>query len=265
MAPKEAELKIEPIQAVERALQILELLSKHGSLGLNDIHKLMKINKASLLRLCYTLTEQGYLTRKEDTGIYSLTLKSYEVGLHAVQNLDKMSIISSALVDLHEMTGKIAQFSVEDNYQLLCLQSIGMNNNLFSSYTSPGERSPLYCTSAGKALLSACPNTEIISKWDYMEIKPLTRHTITDVQDLLADISLTRQRGYALDNEESEYNLCCIGTIVRGQTGAPVGAVSLSGTGFKDEAEIQQLADALLPAVNRLSSQMGYVRTANLL
>ena len=54
MAPKETEMKIEPIQAVERALQILELLSKHGSLGLNEIHKLMKINKASLLRLYRT-------------------------------------------------------------------------------------------------------------------------------------------------------------------------------------------------------------------
>lgn len=264
MAPKETEMKIEPIQAVERALQILELLSKHGSLGLNEIHKLMKINKASLLRLCYTLTEQGYISKQEDTGIYSLTLKSYEIGLHAVQNLDKMSLISATLVDLSETTGRIAQFSVEDNNQLLCLQSIGQKTNLFSVYTNPGERSPLYCTSAGKALLSAYPNTEILSKWEHMDVKPLTRHTITDVQDLLEDISLTRQRGYALDNEENEYNLCCIGTIVRGQTGVPVGAVSLSGSVFKDEKEIQQIADILLPAVNRLSGMMGYIHTSRL-
>ena len=97
-----------------------------------------------------------------------------------------------------------------------------------------------------------------------MDVKPLTRHTITDVQDLLEDISLTRQRGYALDNEENEYNLCCIGTIVRGQTGVPVGAVSLSGSVFKDEKEIQQIADILLPAVNRLSGMMGYIHTSRL-
>lgn len=262
MATKEVENKLEPIQAVERALQVLETLSVHGSMGLNDLYKITKINKASLLRLCFTLVEQGYLHKNEESGIYTLTLKSYEIGLRAVQNLDKMSLISATLADLSAATGRIAQFSVEDNNQLLCLQSIGQKNNMFSVYTNIGGRSPLYCTSAGKALLSAYPNTEILEKWKSFNIQPLTRHTIQNVQDLLADISKTRQRGFALDMEENEYNLCCIGSIVLGATGKPLGAISLSGEVFKSEKEIDDMAAILLPAVSRLSGMMGYINTS---
>ncbi|HCT90978.1 MAG TPA: IclR family transcriptional regulator [Lachnospiraceae bacterium] len=258
MAEKEVENKLEPIQSVERALQVLELLSTRGSLGLNDMHKALGVNKASLLRLAYTLVGQGFAAKDEQTGEYSLTLKSYEIGLRAVKNLDKMSLITSTLADLSSQTGRIAQFSVEDNNTLLCLQSIGQKNNPFSVYTNLGGRSPLYCTSAGKALLSACSNTEIIARWDNLDPKPLTKNTITDIQELLSDISRTRQRGYALDQEENEYGICCIGSIVMGQTGKPVGAISLSGNAFSGEDEIRSLADILLPVARRLSGMMGY-------
>lgn len=175
-----------------------------------------------------------------------------------MKNLDKMSLITSTLADLSSQTGRIAQFSVEDNNTLLCLQSIGQKNNPFSVYTNLGGRSPLYCTSAGKALLSACSNTEIIARWDSFDAKPLTKNTITDVQELLSDISRIRQRGYALDQEENEYGICCIGSIVMGQAGKPVGAISLSGKAFSGEDEIRSLADVLLPAARRLSGMMGY-------
>lgn len=260
MAAAESANKLEPILAVERALKLLELLSEHGKMSLNEMHQISKINKASLLRLTYTLVQQGYAKKDEETGEYSLTLKSYEVGVRAVQNVDKMSLINSVLADLNQSTGRIAQFSVEDNNTLLCLQSINQNNNLFSVYSNLGGRSPLYCTSAGKAILSAYSNTEILAKWEKMDVKPLTKNTITDIQRLLEDISLTRQRGYALDNEENEYQICCIGSIVLGASGKPVGAVSLSGNVFQDEREIQAVADDLLPAVRRLSGMMGYIQ-----
>lgn len=259
MAAIESANKSGPILAVERALQILELLSIHREMSLNEMHQISKINKASLLRLAYTLVQEGYAKKDEETGNYSLTLKSYEIGVRSVQNANKMSLINSVLADLNQSTGRIAQFSVEDNNTLLCLQSIDQNNNLFSAYTNLGGRSPLYCTSAGKALLSAYSNTEILSKWEKMDVEPLTKNTITDVQRLLEDISLTRQRGYALDNEENEYQISCIGSIVLGAAGKPVGAISLSGNVFKDGDEIQVMADYLLPAVSRLSGMMGYI------
>ncbi|POP35017.1 IclR family transcriptional regulator [Lactonifactor longoviformis] len=252
------ENKLETIQAVDRAFQILETISRKGSMSLNDLHKELRVSKASLLRLAYTLVQNGYLDKNPQTGNYTLTLKAYEVGISSIQNLDKISLINSTLVDLSRETGRIAQFSVEDNNQLLCLQSIGQKTSSFSIYTTVGRRSPLYCTSAGKALLSAYTNTQIIEKWETFDVKALTEHTITDIHSFLQDVSETRRRHYALDREENEYHIFCVGAPVMGHSNLPLGAISVSGSSLTEEEE-QRIAGILVPAVKRLSGLLGYV------
>lgn len=250
--------KMETIQAVDRAFSILELVSRKGSISLNDIQQEIKINKASLSRLVFTLVENGYLEKNDKSREYTLTLKSYEIGINAVQNLDKISLINSTLADLSSSTGRIAQFSVEDNNQLLCLQSIGQKTSTFSVYTSVGRRSPLYCTSAGKALLSAYPNDQIIKRWEQLDAKALTTHTITELHTFLQELSEVRKREYALDKEENEYGVFCVGAVVMDQTNSPIGAISISGDTLTSEEEAQ-ISGVLLPAVQRLSSLFGYV------
>ena len=114
--------KMETIQAIDRAFQILETISRSGNMTLAELHEKMNISKASLSRLVYTLVENGYIEKRPNNE-YSLTLKAYEVGINAVQNLDQISLINSTLADLSRETGRVAQFSVEDNNQLLCVQS----------------------------------------------------------------------------------------------------------------------------------------------
>lgn len=250
--------KMETIQSVDRAIQILETVSRLGSISLIDLQKTLQYNKASLSRLVYTLVQNGYLAKNEKTGEYVLTLRPYEIGINAVQNLDKISLINSTLADLSRETGRIAQFSIEDNNQLLCIQSIGQKSSSFSVYTNVGKRSPLYCTSAGKALLSTYTNTTIMEKWDNLDVKPLTEHTITDIHEFLQDISQIRRRQYALDREENEYNIFCIGAVVFDHTRSPIGAISISGGSLTPEEETQ-IGDLLISSVNRLSNLLGYM------
>jgi IclR family transcriptional regulator, KDG regulon repressor len=252
-----SENKLESIQAVERAFKILEFVSRRGSASLNDIYNEMKVGKASLLRLCYTMVECGYLEKDARTGNYSLTLRTYEIGTGAAQNRDKMTLINNVLRELAEQTGRIAQFSIEDDNQILCLQSIGQKGSAFSAYTNVGTRSPLYCTSAGKALLASYTNSEIMEKWDSMKAKQLTEYTHKDVHSLLKDISEVRRRQYATDKEEDEYGVFCLGMVVLGASGTPLGAISITGTSLTPEEE-QSLVKVLRPAVTRLSGLLGY-------
>lgn len=251
------EMKMEPIQAVDRAFQALELLSKNGPMTLSDLHREIGVNKASLLRLAFTLVQNGYLSKNTE-GAYSLTFKMYEVGMTSIKNLDKFSAINTVLANLSDKTGRIAQFSVEDNNELLCLQSIGQKTATFSVYTNMGQRSPLYSTSAGKALLAAYSNSDILKRWERMDVKPLTEHTITDIHALLADISETRYRQYALDREENEYNVFCVGTALLGADGKPLGAISISGRTLTEEEE-KSISTVLLSSVNMLSRMMGFM------
>lgn len=250
-------LKLETVQSVERAFQVLETVSRLGSVSLNDLRKELGLNKASLLRLAHTLVVNGYLAKNSQTGNYSLTLKTYEVGISTIQRGNQINLINTVLGDLSKDTGLITQFSVEDNNELICLQSIGQTNPVFSVYTNAGKRSPLYSTSAGKAILSTYSNEEIIKKWESFEVKPLTQNTVTDVQSLLKDLAEIRRRNYALDIEENEYNLFCIGAVVRNHTQAAIGAISLSTESLSGEDEKRHSA-LVINAARRLSGLLGY-------
>jgi IclR family KDG regulon transcriptional repressor len=154
-------------QAIDRACLVLETLAKHGSMTLNDLHEKLNLNKASLLRIVLSLVENDFLLRDAKTGEYKLSLKLFEIGVKASQSTNYPQLINSELEKLATKLNVIAQFSVEDNNELLCLQSVDSNTtNGFSVYTNIGSRSPLYATSAGKAILSTYTNEEVIEKWD---------------------------------------------------------------------------------------------------
>lgn len=244
-------------QAIDRAFLVLETVAHTGSMSLAELHKTLQINKPSLSRIVQALCDNGYLLRDEKAGTFALSLKAFEVGVHAVRSLNYMALIKSVLKELSTELGVIAQFSVEDNNELLCLESIDVNNTGFSVYTRVGERSGLYSTSAGKALLSVLTNDEILQKFEKMTIRQLTPNTITTSDALLQDIARTRTRGYALDLEENEPGLFCIGVPLMGYNGTPLGAISLSVKVMTPEVE-KRLGEALLRATQRLSTMLGY-------
>lgn len=249
-------MKMETVQAVDRAFQILEAIALAGEMTQAELVKLLKIGKASVSRLIYTLIANGYLEASGE-GRYRLSMKLYKTGVKALERQDRMSLINSALTELNKTTGRVTQFSIEDSNQLLCIQSIGSGPSSFSIYTNVGRYSPLYCTSAGKAILAHRSGSEIVDLWEHLDVKPLTSKTFTNVQDLLKDIADTKQRGYALDLEESEYNLFCVGAAVIDHTSLPIGAISVSGNSLSPEEEAD-ISSLVMAAARRVSSLLGY-------
>jgi IclR family KDG regulon transcriptional repressor len=249
--------KMDSVQAIDRAFLVLETIAKEGALSLNELHKTLHLNKASLSRIAATLYRNGYLNKNEKTGDYILSYRAFEIGVKAMRHLNHSNLIKSSLTNLSADLGVIAQFSVEDNNELLCLESINLKDIGFSIYTRVGQRSPLYSTSAGKAILSTYSNDEIIKKWDSMKIKSLTPKTITTIEVLLQEIAQIRQRNYALDMEESEYGLFCIGTVLLNYNHKPIGAISLSTNSMSDEKQ-KKLSSELLKLTAKLSGMLGY-------
>ena len=253
------EKKMESVQAVDRALIVLETIAVNASLSINELHKMLGYNKPALSRIVATLHRSGYLNKNEKTGDYSLSLRTFEIGVNAVRQLDYLSMVKGVLTDLSTDLNVVAQFSIEDNNELLCLESFDQKNTGFSIYTRVGQRSSLYSTSAGKAILSTYSNDDIIEKWDEIDKKTFTANTISDIDALLQDINVTRQRGYALDIEENEYGLFCIGMVLMNYNRQPIGAISLSASSMTKEQE-ERYSSALSACTQRLSSMLGYIQ-----
>lgn len=249
--------KMSSVQAIDRAFLVLETVASDGPLSIHDLHTKLGLNKASLSRIAATLHRNGYLNRDPKSGDYALSLRAFEVGVQAVRNLDYLSLIRSSLSDLSISLDVVAQFSIEDQNELLCIESFDQKNTGFSIYTRVGQRSPLYSTSAGKAILSTYANEEIVEKWHKMDIRMLTPNTHTDIKDLLQEITKIRQQNYALDIEENELGLFCIGTVLMNYNRKPIGAISLSAGSMTTEDQ-QRFSEVLLQHTRRISNMLGY-------
>jgi DNA-binding IclR family transcriptional regulator len=91
-----------------------------------------------------------------------------------------------------------------------------------------GETAPLYCTRVGKSILAFLPRSrqeQVLGG----KMVPYTQHTITDPEELARELALIRERGYAIDRAEHEYDIACVAVPILNEFGAPIAAVSVSG------------------------------------
>ena len=68
------------------------------------------------------------------------------------------------------------------------------------------------CSAVGKCLLAFSDNID----WAPYEERELTRYTVNTIlsyEDLKEEIDKVRRRGYAMDHEEQEMGLTCIGAL----------------------------------------------------
>jgi DNA-binding IclR family transcriptional regulator len=74
-----------------------------------------------------------------------------------------------------------------------------------------GRRFPAYGTGVGKVLLAGLSDEAIAELYPSAEKMPsLTPHTISDPDELVAELRSTRRRGYATEIEESSVGLGCV-------------------------------------------------------
>ncbi|HEV3316127.1 MAG TPA: IclR family transcriptional regulator C-terminal domain-containing protein, partial [Candidatus Angelobacter sp.] len=68
-----------------------------------------------------------------------------------------------------------------------------------------------------------------------------------------------RERGYAVDNEEIEEGVRCVGCVVRNFSGQPVAAISVSGPAFRVTKEkVKGLSGPVIAAARALSAELGF-------
>ncbi len=100
---------------------------------------------------------------------------------------------------------------------------------MMRALSQPGIRVPLHCSGVGKALLAALPEIEAGAVLEGGRAVGLTGKTITDRESLLRELAASRERGYAIDDEEHAVGLRCVAAAIHDEHGRPLAALSISG------------------------------------
>ena len=258
MARRSAERPVYRVQVLERAVDILQVLSEGSrELAAGEVAERLSLHKSTIHRLLTVLDQHRLIRRNAETGRYALGLRLFEFGTRAVRGLQLRDQAQPHLDQLARETGETAHICVFDNGEMVSLGYAEGSRSLRMPATV-GRRTPAYCSAVGKAMLAFLPESAL----DEVLARPLqacTEKTLVTREALLADLRQVRIRGYSVDNEEIEKGLRCVGGPVWNHTGEVAGAVSVAGPAFRiTRTRVPAIARAVLAMTRRLSAELGY-------
>jgi hypothetical protein len=116
----------------------------------------------------------------------------------------------------------------------------------------------LHSTAIGKAILAELSDDEVLAVAGRTGLVRLTPNTLTSDEDLLAHLEGVRARGYAIDDEENEPSIRCVGAAVFDHTGQVLGGISVSALAMDMTREtLETLAPEVMSAAREVSLALG--------
>ncbi|WP_283134885.1 IclR family transcriptional regulator [Rhizohabitans arisaemae] len=214
--------------ALARGLALLERLAKAKQpVTLGELNDDTGLPKSTLVRLLAVLTETGYVVRVDERPSFRLGHKVLELSTAYIATLDASAAASGYLARLAASTGQTANLGVLDGEQVLHLRVEEPDRPI--RYTAmSGSRAEAYATGLGKLLLAGLGAGELARHLPAEPYAPKTGNTLTGLARLRADLELTRERGYAFDDNESNVGLRCLAVPLE-IDGRWVASVSVSG------------------------------------
>ena len=233
------------IHVIDRAAQILDCFGfDHQELSVSEIGAKTGLHRSTAHRILMALEYNDLIKQNPSTGKYHLGIKLFKLGHQAVSQLNLREICRPFLSRLMNDTKETIHLAVLDDDQVLYLDKVEGPHALRMP-SRVGRYIPTYCTSLGKAMLSCLDDQEVKSILRRQTLKPHTENTVKNIHQLLADLGSVRKRGYAVDNEEIEIGLRCVGAPLRDYTGGMVGAISVA-------APSARLSEKNTPVIGRM-------------
>jgi IclR family acetate operon transcriptional repressor len=237
------------VQSVERAFDILEIMaSAGGSIGVSELADLAGLPLPTIHRLIRTLMNRGYV-RQLPTRRYALGPKLIRLGESATQLIGAWS--RPHLSELVRGTGETANMAVLDGTMAVYVAQVP-SEHAMRMFTEVGRRVYPHCTGVGKAILMQLSNDAVRSLVGRTGMTTYTENSLTDPDMLIADLELSRNRGYAIDEGEQEIGVRCFSVPV---PNAPTPtAISVSGPAARVTLES---ADHIVPLLKRVAKELG--------
>src|SRR3954447_4680809 len=201
-----------PVQSVDRAITILEVLAREGEVSVTEIAARLGVHKSTAFRLLATLETHRLVEQVNDRGRYRLGVGNLRLAGATTARLDVVSEARPLTRQLAADTGETVNITVRSEESALYLDQVAGSSAL-QSHNWVGQRIPLHATSNGKVLLSELSSEEF--KAALRELPRLTDQTVTKRRRLRDELADVRRQGYALAVDELETGLTAAAAPIR--------------------------------------------------
>ncbi len=248
--------------ALEKALDVLDAVGASPSgLSQTELGARLDLPRTTLYRLLGALVARGLLRRDPMRRVYCLGMRCFEYARKAYAMPDLVAAAGIELRALRDMTGETTYLATRDGLEVVSLERCDGAHSLRSN-SELGQRKPMHCTSQGKAILAALPPTLRDALVRDLTLQPVTPRSITDRRRLQAEIKLTAQRGWSIDDEEMVPGVRCCGAAIIDAQGQVRGALSVAGPAFRLTLErLELIGPEVVEAARRVGAQLSATQT----
>ena len=236
------------VRALERALDILDAFTlATPELSITKLAERTGLPKSTVIRLVAILVERRYLERPADSESVRIGVRAFEVGSVYIQSTSLETEARPIMARLAEQTGQTANLGILDGRDVVHL-AVAAPDRPLRYWATIGKREEAHYTGLGKVLMAALSDDELDHLFGAGELVRKTAKTLVDPAALRAELERTRERGYGLDDEESNLGIYCIAAPIVDHEGRVIAAISISGS----KAEFtEDLTPAYIEAVRR--------------
>ncbi|AUX08274.1 IclR family transcriptional regulator [Halalkaliarchaeum desulfuricum] len=250
------------LDTTERSLELLEAIKRREGATMTELAEELSLAVSTVFKHLATLDAKGYLIKEGDT--YHVGFRFLNLGEHARTRLPGNQAIDEAVHRLAEETTEEVDFIVEDHGRIITVSESYHKWVKYAEGGSNGYRArmgtyyPIHTTASGKAILATYSRERVNAILDVRGMAAPTENTITDREELFEELERTRDRGFAIGDEEYTEGLRSVGMAVLDDAGNTVGSMSVSGPSYRLTGDVlrERIPASLRDVVEELEAEI---------
>ncbi|MFI6044630.1 IclR family transcriptional regulator [Nocardia sp. NPDC051321] len=242
---------------VLNTLRVLEEVAARQPIGVGELARALEMPKSSVQRALVTLDEAGWIRPASgEVTRWVLTTKALAVGSRAGGDLGLRGVALPIMENLRRQTEETIHLTVPEDSKMVLIERLETDKPVRTNMAL-GHSLPMHASANGKAVL-AHSNPEFVRQLLADELPRYTDTTVTDPEELRAELAVIRQRGFAVNRGEWRSDVGAVAAVVLGDNGKPVASLSVNVpfSRLTDETE-PVFGAAVNAAANSLSARLG--------
>ena len=215
------------IQVIDRVAALLDALAQSPeSQSLKLLSAETGLHPSTAYRILDALAAHG-LVERTDTSQYRLGVKLLRLGSRVRKDVDLLREARPIMDALRSELGETVNLTVREGDEVVYVER-AVPARMMRVEQLIGSRAPLHVTAVGKLFLAEGGEKACKQYAKRSGLPRYTPNTLTQATRLWAESVEAMQAGFALDNEEAELGVACIGVPIRDAHGTMIAGLSVS-------------------------------------
>ncbi|MBS3650728.1 IclR family transcriptional regulator [Pseudaminobacter sp. 19-2017] len=245
------------IQALDRALDVLEALAKAEGMTLSELASQLDQSTATMHRVLATLERREFVEISTDGQIWHIGPEAYRLGAAFLRRSNVIELSRPIMRELMLETGETSNLGIEKDGNVLFVSQVETHESI-RAFFPPGTLSPLHASGIGKALLSTYDENRLAKLFEGKDLERFTENTVRSFDQLRSELNRTRDRGYAFDDEERTKGMRCVAAPILNVHGEAVAGISVSGPKHRvEDSDVHRIGERVRRAATMVSRRLG--------